>query len=350
MTGFYDCAGGQSMSGPYGDCTCGGSRCGRGWRDSTYPPPINIEIIEDHQGERMHPDNYSITSGRPSYKNSYTGYDDIDEFLDDCLDTMRKKGHDYRQGNDADLLHNFRTVAETIGRPMEKVWFTYFYKHYSALFTYIKERGQSESEPIENRVKDMIVYLLLFFRMVKEKKQLTPPPEQLPLMAEPLVPYKVELPIDPGSEPAPGSLEPTNVVVQVEAPSMDINGRPTTPGSLGTISVSRDRMMKNLGMLPTDKAVLGDKMTEEELRSLNRLPGNVLETAKHVTEVLNERDRAAPPGGDFMRMMNDLPPVDYEKLAELEQKRRLLEQEGQKFYKENIEPFLDGPDETDDHR
>lgn len=100
----------------------------------------------------------------------YTGYNDIDQFLDDCLDTMRKKGHDYRQGNDDDLLHNFRTVAESVESDMMKVWFTYFYKHYSAMVTFIKEGGQSESEPIEGRIKDQIVYLLLFYRMVQEKK------------------------------------------------------------------------------------------------------------------------------------------------------------------------------------
>ena len=100
-----------------------------------------------------------------------TGYEDIDDFLEDCLDTMKKKGHDYRQGNDDDVLHNFRTVAESVGIGMEKVWFTYFYKHYSALATFIKEGGQSESEPIEGRVKDLIVYLLLFSRMLNEKKK-----------------------------------------------------------------------------------------------------------------------------------------------------------------------------------
>lgn len=100
-----------------------------------------------------------------------TGYHDLDLFLDDCFKTMREKGHDYRQGNDADLLHNFRTVSKTVGVPMEKVWLTYFYKHYSAMTTYIKEGGQQESEPIEGRIKDQIVYLLLFYRMVKEEKE-----------------------------------------------------------------------------------------------------------------------------------------------------------------------------------
>jgi hypothetical protein len=98
-----------------------------------------------------------------------TGYTDIDGFLNECLDTMRRKGHDYRQGNDDDLLHNFRSVGVAVDEDMMKVWFTYFYKHYSAVVTYIKEGGQSESEPIDGRIKDMIVYLLLFYRMTQER-------------------------------------------------------------------------------------------------------------------------------------------------------------------------------------
>jgi hypothetical protein len=99
-----------------------------------------------------------------------TGFADIDQFLADTFEVMRAKGHDYRQGNDSDLLHNFRTVGSTVDEPMEKVWFTYFYKHYAAMCTYIKKGGQSESEPIEGRITDMIVYLVLFWKMVKEKK------------------------------------------------------------------------------------------------------------------------------------------------------------------------------------
>jgi hypothetical protein len=99
------------------------------------------------------------------------GDPEIDEFLRDCLETMRSKGHDYRQGNDADILHNFRTVGSAVDVDMERVWFTYFYKHYSALVTFIKEGGQKESEPISGRIKDMIVYLLLFFKMVMERKK-----------------------------------------------------------------------------------------------------------------------------------------------------------------------------------
>lgn len=102
-----------------------------------------------------------------------TGHHSVDKFLEKTLEIMRVKGHDYRQGNDNDLIHNFRTVSEAVNEPMEKVWFTYFYKHYAALTTYIKNGGQSESEPIEGRISDLIVYLLLFHEILldKEKKR-----------------------------------------------------------------------------------------------------------------------------------------------------------------------------------
>jgi len=100
-----------------------------------------------------------------------TGYPDLDLFLDDCFKTMREKGHDYREGNDNDLLHNFRTVGEEMELPPEKVWYIYASKHWKAIKTFIKEAGQSESEPIEGRIKDVIVYLLLLHRRVQEMKR-----------------------------------------------------------------------------------------------------------------------------------------------------------------------------------
>ena len=107
-------------------------------------------------------------------KDPITNFPDIDSFLRETFEVMRRKGHDYRQGNDADVLHNFRTVSKMVGEPMEKVWFTYFYKHLSALITFVKEGGQSESEPIEGRITDLIVYLVLFWKMVQESKDIAP--------------------------------------------------------------------------------------------------------------------------------------------------------------------------------
>lgn len=97
-----------------------------------------------------------------------SGDPDIDALLADCLAVMQSKGRDYTM-EQPDRLHNFRTVGAFVDVPMPKVWATYFYKHVTAIFTFIKTGGQSESEPIRGRVVDCIVYLLLFgARMLKE--------------------------------------------------------------------------------------------------------------------------------------------------------------------------------------
>lgn len=95
---------------------------------------------------------------------------EIDEFLKECFETLRLKGRDYTIGSE-DRLHNFRTVGDFTGVGMLATWGVYFYKHVSALFSYIKSGGQNESEPIEWRIKDCVVYLLLFYKMVKEKQR-----------------------------------------------------------------------------------------------------------------------------------------------------------------------------------
>lgn len=96
-----------------------------------------------------------------------TGDEEIDSLLNDVLETLRKKGHDYTGGS-ADRLKNFREVADEVEIPPEKVWYTYIYKQWAAIMTFVKKGGQTESEPIRERVKDMIVYLLLGYKLFQE--------------------------------------------------------------------------------------------------------------------------------------------------------------------------------------
>ena len=97
-----------------------------------------------------------------------TGDADIDELLERCLSTFRTKGEEYTIGS-SDRLHNFRTVANSIGLEMPQVWFTYFYKHFSAVASYIKNDCTVKSnEGIDGRIMDCVVYLLLFYKMTKE--------------------------------------------------------------------------------------------------------------------------------------------------------------------------------------
>ncbi len=99
-----------------------------------------------------------------------TGDPDMDAMLERCLRILKVKGDDYTVGRgDADRLHNFRTAAEFLGLSMEEVWAVYAYKHMSAIFAFIK--GKTESEPIEERIADVVNYMLLLARIVAEGKR-----------------------------------------------------------------------------------------------------------------------------------------------------------------------------------
>lgn len=104
-------------------------------------------------------------------KNELTGDADFDEMLRKCVEILEVKGIDYTIGlGSKDRLHNFRTSAEFVGVDQKITWATYFYKHVSAIFAYVKNDGQHESEPIQERIADCINYLLLFHKMTKEEK------------------------------------------------------------------------------------------------------------------------------------------------------------------------------------
>lgn len=99
-----------------------------------------------------------------------TGDEDFDKALEAAVSVLAVKGEDYTIGT-GDRLHNFKTTAEFTGMTPKQVLGTYLYKHVSALYAYIKNDGQSESEPIEGRCVDIINYILLFYKMVQEEKR-----------------------------------------------------------------------------------------------------------------------------------------------------------------------------------
>ena len=107
-----------------------------------------------------------------------TGDQDFDKMLRDVMETLDSKGAEYTMGS-VDRLHNFRTVGEFVGIPMEKVWAVYVYKHFSAVMAYIKNNCHVKSnEPIEGRIMDVIVYFVLFAKMVREIQDQRGKPEE----------------------------------------------------------------------------------------------------------------------------------------------------------------------------
>lgn len=73
------------------------------------------------------------------------------------------KGGEY--ATDLDRLHNFRHNAEDCGTNMELIWRVYAGKHWDAISSYIRDlllgKTRERSEPIEGRIDDLIVYLIL---------------------------------------------------------------------------------------------------------------------------------------------------------------------------------------------
>ena len=100
-----------------------------------------------------------------------------DALLARSVDSIRAlaetKGSEYAHGDDR--LDNFRRAGAELGLPMEIVWRIYAGKHWDAITTYIRDIQNGtlrmRSEPIEGRIDDLIVYLLLLKAMVEEKKQ-----------------------------------------------------------------------------------------------------------------------------------------------------------------------------------
>ena len=77
------------------------------------------------------------------------------------------KGKDY--AGDKDALANFKVIGKDLGLDPLKVWGVYASKHWSAVMAYVRE-GKVESEPIEGRLHDVILYCFLLLGLIEEGK------------------------------------------------------------------------------------------------------------------------------------------------------------------------------------
>ncbi len=78
----------------------------------------------------------------------------------------KTKGADYRRGED-DAFANFKRTATSLGLTPQQVWAVYANKHWDAILNYCRQ-GQTESEAIEDRLRDVILYSLLLLGHVLE--------------------------------------------------------------------------------------------------------------------------------------------------------------------------------------
>lgn len=82
-------------------------------------------------------------------------------------DILINKGQEYRRG-DADVLANFKRIAQMLDLPVEKVWAVYFTKHFDAIINYVLTGKIFSDEKIDERVYDARNYLALGLAIFQE--------------------------------------------------------------------------------------------------------------------------------------------------------------------------------------
>lgn len=96
----------------------------------------------------------------------------IEEMFEEVRHLAKAKGGEY--SGDTDRLLNFRRNARGFGIPMELVWGIYAAKHWDAVQQYVQDlvnkKERERLEPINGRIKDLIVYLLLLEAMLEERQ------------------------------------------------------------------------------------------------------------------------------------------------------------------------------------
>jgi hypothetical protein len=78
-------------------------------------------------------------------------------------------------GDKTDILANFRRLADQQNVPMSTAWFFLAGKHIDTITQYVKDvrenKARSRSEPIRDRIDDMVVYSLLLLAIVAEENR-----------------------------------------------------------------------------------------------------------------------------------------------------------------------------------
>ena len=82
------------------------------------------------------------------------------------LEINKTKGEEYSGAND--VCKNFKRQAEMLDMDPKLVWAVYANKHWDAIMSHVKN-GKVFSEPIEGRIDDAILYLLLYKALIKDQ-------------------------------------------------------------------------------------------------------------------------------------------------------------------------------------
>lgn len=103
-------------------------------------------------------------------------YELMNNIFADALIIAEQKGADYTKGS-TDALANFKEGGKAIGIDPKEVCWIFMNKHYQAITNYVRTDGKSESEPISERIKDMINYLVLLQAIIIEETDIIEMPE-----------------------------------------------------------------------------------------------------------------------------------------------------------------------------
>ena len=87
--------------------------------------------------------------------------------LEKALDIMNAKQPEYTNKS-IDVLHNFKSTAESIGITPMEVWAVFFYKHIQAILSHAGDPHMHQAESIDSRYADALNYLFLGFAMLVE--------------------------------------------------------------------------------------------------------------------------------------------------------------------------------------
>lgn len=126
-------------------------------------------ITDDQTGSVIGIIGQSSTSPIRNVIRDYIGDDTLAGFFADCLEVLARKGPDYA-GKDGARSQQFSDAARELGVPVEKVWGSYFHKHYAAIMKFCRD-GNTSSEPLRGRLIDAVNYLALLLTITEERKE-----------------------------------------------------------------------------------------------------------------------------------------------------------------------------------
>jgi len=89
-----------------------------------------------------------------------------DKLFEESFKLLKSKNKDYSTNDDA--LNGFKLAAKDAGITTYQAWLIYARKHWGAIANFCKNGGQVESEPIRERLKDMINYCALLEAIIED--------------------------------------------------------------------------------------------------------------------------------------------------------------------------------------